>query len=73
MNSMPGSKFEIVGWQLHKFCVTTVVKNIIDKFVWKLWEVYGCPYDEGKQEFIDELDFLFDNWAGPILLGGTLI
>jgi len=32
--------------------------------------VYGSPYEEGKQEFIDELHTIFDNWEGPMVLGG---
>ena len=32
--------------------------------------VYGSPYDEEKQEFINELENLLDNWDGPTVIGG---
>ena len=32
--------------------------------------VYGSPYEDGKQEFIDELHLLSENWLGPLLIGG---
>jgi len=66
-------KVEIIGWQNYKFCSTAVVRNINDKFVWKLCVVYGSPYEDGKQEFIDELHLFTENWSGPLLIGGTSI
>ena len=32
--------------------------------------VYGSPYEESKQEFIDELHLVMDNWNKPTLVGG---
>ena len=61
---------ELVSVQNFKFCATAVIRNVSDKFVWRLGVVYGSPYEEGKQEFIDELHTLFDNWDGPMLIGG---
>ncbi|KAJ1255929.1 hypothetical protein BS78_K135000 [Paspalum vaginatum] len=39
-------------------------------FSWKLVEVYGSPYEKGKQEFLDELDLVLSKWNGPLLVGG---
>ena len=61
---------EIIGWWKLKFCLTVVLRNTYDNFTWKLCVVYGSPYNEGKQEFINELHSLFDNWSGPFLIGG---
>jgi endonuclease/exonuclease/phosphatase family metal-dependent hydrolase len=32
--------------------------------------VYGSPYEEGKQAFIDELHLVLASWQGPTLIGG---
>jgi hypothetical protein len=34
---------------------------------------YGSSYEEGKEEFIQELHDVMDNWAGPTLFGVTSI
>jgi hypothetical protein len=39
-------------------------------FSWKLIIVYGSPYEEGKQAFIDELHNVMASWQGPTLIGG---
>lgn len=39
-------------------------------FSWKLIAVYGPAYEEQKQDFLDELDFVMNMWQGPILIGG---
>jgi hypothetical protein len=46
------------------------VKNVVDEFTWRLVVVYGSPYEEGKDEFINELHDLFTNWSGPTVIGG---
>jgi hypothetical protein len=46
---------------------------LLDKkssFSWKLVMVYGSPYEEGKQAFIDELHSVMAGWQGPTLIGG---
>lgn len=30
----------------------------------------SVPYEEGKQEFLDELEMVMNDWSGPIMLGG---
>jgi endonuclease/exonuclease/phosphatase (EEP) superfamily protein YafD len=39
-------------------------------YTWKLIVVYGSPYEEGKQAFLDEIHQCMANWNGPILIGG---
>ena len=50
-----------------------MVKNCSDKFVWCFISVYGSSYEEGKADFIQELNSLLENWDGPTLIGGILI
>jgi hypothetical protein len=60
---------DIVAWHAFKYCVVVVVKNQVDKFVWRMVVVYGSPYEETKTEFIDELHLVMDQWQGPTLVG----
>jgi hypothetical protein len=57
-------KFEALAWQDGKYCVV-MIKNSYDKFVWRLVVVYGSPYEEGKSEFLQELENILGNWDGP--------
>ena len=34
--------------------------------------VYGSPYEEGKLDFLAELERLLVNWDGPTVLGGDV-
>ena len=52
------------------FCVSVMVKNCADNFVWRLIVVYGSPYEEGKLGFIQELETFLHNWDGPTVIGG---
>lgn len=63
-------KFEILAWQNSVYSVSAMIKNSDDKSVWRFISVYGSAYEEGKQEFIDELHSLLNNWDGPTLIGG---
>jgi hypothetical protein len=51
---------EIVSWQNFKFCATTVVRNLNDKFTWRLIVVYGSPDEEHKLDFLVELDLVMN-------------
>jgi hypothetical protein len=53
-----------------EFCVSVMVKNYFDNFVWHLIVVYGFPYEEGKLRFIQEFEAFLDNWEGPTVIGG---
>jgi hypothetical protein len=39
-------------------------------FSWRFIAVYGSPYEEGKQRFIDELHSVMEGWSGSSLIGG---
>jgi exonuclease III len=67
------NKFEIIAWQVKQFCISAMVRNTDSKLVWRFISVYGSAYEEGKDEFIQELHSLLENWDGPTLIGGTLI
>jgi len=38
-----------------------MIRNVIDKFVWRFVSVYGSSYEEGKADFIQELHEIMDN------------
>ena len=63
-------KFEVLAWKIGVYSVAAIIRNCHDNFVWRLITVYGSPYDEGKQEFINELENLLDNWDGSTVIGG---
>jgi hypothetical protein len=63
-------KFEVVAWKLGVYSVAAVVRNCHDNFTSRLIIVYGSPFDEGKQDFINELEELLVNWDGPTVVGG---
>jgi hypothetical protein len=48
----------------------TVVRNSVDKCVWRLVTICGSPYEESKLEFLAELDEVLANWQGPTLVRG---
>jgi hypothetical protein len=62
--------FEVISWQCFDYCVTAVVKNQIDKIIWRLLIVYGSPYVETKLDFVNELHMEMGLWQGPTLVGG---
>jgi hypothetical protein len=65
------STFELISWQGFKFCSMFLVKSRLGNFVWRIINVYGSPYEEGKMEFVDELHSVMDKWNGPTMVGGT--
>jgi hypothetical protein len=64
------NKFEVLAWQQTRYCVSIMIKNCSDKFVWRFISVYGSAYEDGKADFIQELSSLLENWDGPTLVGG---
>lgn len=64
------NKFEVLSWQVGSYSLAAMIKNNNDNFVWRLIVVYGSPYEEGKLEFLKELEDLLDNWDGPTVIGG---
>lgn len=63
-------KFEVLAWRNTVYCVSVMIRNVVDKFVWRFVCVYGSPYEEGKDAFIQEIHDIMDNWSGPTLVGG---
>ena len=64
------SKFDILSWDIRNFCVAMHIRNSCDNLSWRLVTIYGPAYDEHKQEFLEELHNIMENWDGPTLLGG---
>jgi exonuclease III len=64
------NKFEALAWRKTKSYVVAMIRNMVDKFVWRFVSVYGSSYEEGKADFIQELHEIMDNWSGPTLLRG---
>lgn len=63
-------KLDILARLNGQFCVSVMIKNCNDNFVWRLIVVYGSPYEEGKIEFIQELENFLGKWDGPTVIGG---
>ena len=51
-------KFETIAWKIESYCVAGILRNNLDHFVWRLIVVYGSPYEEGKSEFLLEIESL---------------
>lgn len=65
-----GNKFEALAWRKTKSCVAFMIRNVVDKFVWRFVSVYGSSYEEGEANFIQELHEVTDYWSRPTLFGG---
>jgi hypothetical protein len=71
--------FEIVNWQQYEYCVSLIVKNQLDNFMWRLMVVYGSPYEEKKMDFICELHLVVRlarshlDWEGGGGAGGIKV
>ena len=63
-------KFDILAHQLKTYAISVMIKNCVDNFIWRFICVYGSAYEEGKMEFIEELEGMLENWSGPTVLGG---
>jgi hypothetical protein len=61
--------YDILSWQYLKYCTMTIVRSKVDNFTWSLIVVYGSPYEETKQEFLDELNYIMGLWLGPTMVG----
>lgn len=64
------SNYQIFSWEKHSFCISAKVKTSFDRFDWRLVVVYGSPYEQGKQDFIDEIHNILRCWDGPTMFGG---
>jgi hypothetical protein len=62
--------FEVISWEIFKYCVSVILSDIKNGSVWRFVSVYGSSYDEFKLEFINELHNVLACWDGPTLIGG---
>jgi mannosylglycoprotein endo-beta-mannosidase len=62
--------FNMVVGDILDFTVSVMFTCKTSGFVWKFIAVYGPAYEDLKQSFLDELDFVMTSWQGPTLLGG---
>jgi hypothetical protein len=62
--------FRMVGVSLLNSSVSVILQDDKTGCSWRLLVVYGCPYEEGKAEFIDKLHIVLASWQGPTLVGG---
>jgi hypothetical protein len=61
----------MVGVSLLNSSVSVILQDDKTGFSWRLVVVYGCSYEEGKAEFIDELHVVLASWQGSTLVGGN--
>jgi hypothetical protein len=54
--------FSMVGVSLLNSSVSVILQDDKTGCSWRLVVVYGCPYEEGKTEFIDELHIVLASW-----------
>lgn len=62
--------FTMTLGELLEFTVSVMLTNKVSGFTFKLVVVYGSPYEEAKQSFLDELHKVMGAWKGPTMLGG---
>lgn len=63
------NKFNMSNSKSRKFTLSWMLQEKKNSFSWKIVVVYGSPYEEGKQEFLDELEEVMNEWPGPMLIG----
>ena len=62
--------YTVVVSDILSFSVSIMITDKKSCFGWKLIVVYGSPYEEGKQAFLDELHYVLSKWQGPTIVGG---
>jgi hypothetical protein len=65
--------FSVTESDILNYSASVFLQEVRTSFKWKLVVIYGSPYEEGKQEFIDEILQIMQSWKGPILLGRDFI
>lgn len=64
------NKFSMTNSRRRTFTLSVMLHDKKANFDWKLIVVYGSPYEDGKQEFLDELEAVMNEWSGPIMIEG---
>lgn len=62
--------FNITMGDIKNFSVSVMAQKKNTSFSWRLVVIYGCPYEDRKQEFLDELHQVMGAWHGPTMIGG---
>jgi hypothetical protein len=62
--------FSVTVGDIQKYSVSAFLQDRKIGFNWRLVVVYGSPYEEGKQDFLEELHKVMLSWQGPTLFGG---
>jgi hypothetical protein len=52
--------FDFRSWQYFKYCAVSIIKGLADNKIWRLVVVYGSPYEEGKIDFINEINMIME-------------
>jgi hypothetical protein len=61
---------DIHSWNIRNFCVSCFLRFEPKGIDFRVILVYGSPYEEGKEEFISELNALFMDSFIPTLICG---
>jgi mannosylglycoprotein endo-beta-mannosidase len=62
--------FNMIVGDVLNFSISTLLTCKRTGFSWKFIVVYGPVYDEQRQVFLNELDYVMSSWQGPLLIGG---
>ena len=62
--------FTMTTGDLLDYTTSVMLTNKMSGFSFKVISVYGSPYEDGKQAFLDELHKVLGSWQGPLILGG---
>jgi exonuclease III len=62
--------FSVERWIIRTFLVSCEVVMRKDNFKCRITNVYGTPYEEKKQDFMDELEEIMSEYRGPSIIGG---
>lgn len=55
-------KFQVTMGDKLEFSLSNMFQDKRSSFCWKLVTIYGSPYEEGKQSFLEELHKVMQPW-----------
>ncbi|KAG2656080.1 hypothetical protein PVAP13_1KG057385 [Panicum virgatum] len=62
--------FTLTVSEILDFSISVFLLDKKTGFSWKMVVVYGSPYEERKQAFLDEIHLVLSKWDGPTLIAG---
>ena len=62
--------FDVLTWEVRDFSISCTLKIKSSGVTFRVINVYGSPYEEGKESFISELHSLFVDCDLMTLIGG---